>query len=445
MVRKLLFAVLAALSFALPARAQQPGFPQNLPPNTVYGRSAIGTGPGQAIPFSSIVQVLTNQSNTWTFPQAFTGGPISFTGPQSAPSSDPAAVQLGLSGGCQATWLIAITLPCGPYMLVYGPNGGGAAAFANRSSDYIPAGPSNATPTQDLITSAVYALHDNTANSGYFGIWTNYWVAERTATANPAPIVQILEASFVNNGSSVVNDPFTFTADGTTVGISIDSGVGLVGPNSVSDAIHIANNGADFLAGIAFGTNALHLAASGFYEAIQLSSSPTGSSGAGQAIMWYSAASTISGIINVNTSGVMQFHGSNGVQTGDTFSSLVATAPSSTAGFAYGFSSTAGLGIYFGTGAPSASAAKGSIYSRTDGGLGNLLYVNSSGSTTWTPIPAGVGVSQTCTVNTASPLTLIFTNGILTGGTCQYLTSSSLLWLRFSSSTLPWPSNSRCL
>ena len=71
-VKALLAAALAAICLALPARAQSPGFPQNMPPNTVYGRSAIGTGPGQAIPFSVILQTLNNTANIWTAPQTFT-------------------------------------------------------------------------------------------------------------------------------------------------------------------------------------------------------------------------------------------------------------------------------------------------------------------------------------------------------------------------------------
>ena len=49
-----------------------------------------------------------------------------------------------------------------------------------------------------------------------------------------------------------------------------------------------------------------------------------------------------------------------------------------------------------------------------DKGAGTL---NFSG-TLWTNGTQGIA-SQTCTVNTASALTLIFTNGILTGGTCN--------------------------
>lgn len=48
-------------------------------------------------------------------------------------------------------------------------------------------------------------------------------------------------------------------------------------------------------------------------------------------------------------------------------------------------SSTAGLGVYFGSGAPTVSAAKGSLYMRTDGStISDRAYVNTDGATTWT-------------------------------------------------------------
>lgn len=52
----------------------------------------------------------------------------------------------------------------------------------------------------------------------------------------------------------------------------------------------------------------------------------------------------------------------------------------------------------------------------TAGSAGNVLASGGGGSNPMTWIS---GVTQTCTVNTASPLTLIFTNGVLTGGTCN--------------------------
>lgn len=46
-------------------------------------------------------------------------------------------------------------------------------------------------------------------------------------------------------------------------------------------------------------------------------------------------------------------------------------------------SATANLGYYFGSGAPTFSAAQGSVYSSTTGGVGARLYVNTNGGTTW--------------------------------------------------------------
>ena len=61
-----------------------------------------------------------------------------------------------------------------------------------------------------------------------------------------------------------------------------------------------------------------------------------------------------------------------------------------TAGGAAGFLATttaAGLGIYFGSGAPTVAAAKGSLYLRTDGTTTNdRAYINTNGSTTWTAL-----------------------------------------------------------
>lgn len=52
-------------------------------------------------------------------------------------------------------------------------------------------------------------------------------------------------------------------------------------------------------------------------------------------------------------------------------------------------------------------------------GAGNLTATGTVRANTGFNINGTAGVSQTCTVNTASPLTLIFTNGIITGGTCN--------------------------
>jgi hypothetical protein len=58
-----------------------------------------------------------------------------------------------------------------------------------------------------------------------------------------------------------------------------------------------------------------------------------------------------------------------------------------TAGAGYKMSSTANLGIFFGSGAPTLSAAQGSLYLRTDGSSTTTrMYINTNGATTWTNV-----------------------------------------------------------
>ena len=61
------------------------------------------------------------------------------------------------------------------------------------------------------------------------------------------------------------------------------------------------------------------------------------------------------------------------------------TAPTAGGMLSFAMSSTANLGIYVGSGAPSISAAQGSLYLRTDGTTTNdRIYVR--GSSTWIAI-----------------------------------------------------------
>lgn len=58
-----------------------------------------------------------------------------------------------------------------------------------------------------------------------------------------------------------------------------------------------------------------------------------------------------------------------------------------TTGSGFLFSSTANLGVFFGSGVPTLSAAQGSLYVRTDGSSSSTrIYVNSTGSTTWVAV-----------------------------------------------------------
>jgi len=64
-----------------------------------------------------------------------------------------------------------------------------------------------------------------------------------------------------------------------------------------------------------------------------------------------------------------------------------ATAPPAGGVAAYLMSNTANLGVFFGSGAPTISAAQGSLYLRTDGSsTSTRMYVNINGTTGWTAV-----------------------------------------------------------
>jgi len=80
---------------------------------------------------------------------------------------------------------------------------------------------------------------------------------------------------------------------------------------------------------------------------------------------------------------------SSSVSIGSTAAVLTGTAipAGGTTGSGYLFSSTSNYGVFFGSGAPTLSAAKGSLYLRSDGSAtNNRAYINTDGGTTWTAL-----------------------------------------------------------
>ena len=95
--------------------------------------------------------------------------------------------------------------------------------------------------------------------------------------------------------------------------------------------------------------------------------------------------------ISINaTTGAVTVTGTIGAAITATSSITALSGSALTAGGAAGFIGTntaAGMGIYFGSGAPTVAAAKGSLYLRSDGsGTGDRAYINTNGSTTWTAL-----------------------------------------------------------
>ena len=89
------------------------------------------------------------------------------------------------------------------------------------------------------------------------------------------------------------------------------------------------------------------------------------------------AASHTGGLVSVT--GNVTANGSSRILSG------TAPAAGGTAGAGMLMSSTANLGVFFGTGTPTIAAAQGSLYINTTAATTTTrLYINTNGSTTWT-------------------------------------------------------------
>lgn len=114
--------------------------------------------------------------------------------------------------------------------------------------------------------------------------------------------------------------------------------------------------------------------------------------GLGSQMAYGTAVFTVAGPIVFSGGGTERFRVSQ--TTGDVTArgyvlahSATAIAAGGTTGAGFTMSSTANFGMFFGSGAPTLSAAKGSIYLRSDGsGVNDRMYVNTNGSTTWTAV-----------------------------------------------------------
>jgi hypothetical protein len=105
--------------------------------------------------------------------------------------------------------------------------------------------------------------------------------------------------------------------------------------------------------------------------------------------MWADLFLASGGVINFNNGNLTMTHSAGALAiTGvTTVASATATPANGSTSARLLFGTTAGFGIYYGSGAPSVSAAQGSIYLRSDGSsTSTRLYVNTDGSTTWTNV-----------------------------------------------------------
>ena len=230
-------------------------------------------------------------------------------------------------------------------------------------------------------------------------------------------------AALISSTTGTRNDAFGYQAATTittghdnvafgyqALGISVtDSQNTAIGPNTLYDLAGGSSNtcvGFDTCRGLATGSNNTVLGA----QVTGLGAATAGnvilSDGAGTIRARYNATNwTLSGgpviasdatAATSTSTGSLQAGGGLGVAGAGWFGGLINSASSVTAwsgtaipaggttGTCILISSTANFGICFGSNAPTLSAAKGSIYLRSDGTQNNRLYINTDGGTTWT-------------------------------------------------------------
>lgn len=110
---------------------------------------------------------------------------------------------------------------------------------------------------------------------------------------------------------------------------------------------------------------------------------------------------------NINAGGTLITGGAQTVAGG------TAIPAGGTAGVGQMFSSTANFGVFFGSGAPTLTAAQGSIYLRSDGA--GAVYANTTGSTTWSALSGGSGIATVGDTSTSPAFS--GTNGTTLTGT----------------------------
>lgn len=113
-----------------------------------------------------------------------------------------------------------------------------------------------------------------------------------------------------------------------------------------------------------------------------------------------------------------------GLTSGVTAFNATAVPAGGTAGSGFKFSSTSNLGVFFGTGTPTLSAARGSLY--LDNNTGGVPYYNTNGTTGWTSLAAGSGAVATDSIWTAAGQ-LVYGTGTATAATLAAGATTAIL------------------
>lgn len=231
------------------------------------------------------------------------------------------------------------------------------------------------------------------ANYGKFGVWTNKSAGEASAR-NHMTILGVASGAsegLTGFGTQAPVDKVTVVGPDNSATVSlgvyranIDYGiqVSAIGSSGNSQVATVGSGAQMFLA--AGGTTVVTLASSSLtlsqpliYGGVTLSNSVQGTG----AMVLATSPTLTTPVIGAATGTSLSVTGAI------TAYNATAIPAGGTTGTGFKFSSTGNFGVFFGSGAPTLTAAKGSLYLRSDGSTTNdRAYINTDSGTTWTAL-----------------------------------------------------------
>jgi hypothetical protein len=423
MIRRLLGIAATLLALAVPALAQIPTLPQTLPANTVVGRTGIGPGPAQVIPFSLLIQNLANTSNSWQALQSFNAG-IAIGPTNQVPAittthdlSGSAAFGEACVGLCINVNSDTIAAGLGVNDIVINHSFGGTSLTGTRTGALIiltqtaPASSLNPLPAYTGIAPVVVI------NAGAATSIDTYFGANPQVRSSAAGARQLTGQETDVWGTSAATQLYQlghtveglFVNNGTTADIAFAFYMGASTPYGAASA-----PGPGWKCGFCaaeFDNGYVPIASTGTFIGVHLESLMTVPVAYGVDIRGLTAST--SDMIGQNWS-----ISPAGAVTG---SSLVSNGGSATLGINGSNGASLALANGGGSGAfaviknPSTTSTYNFNLPATAGSAGNVL---ASGGGSTSPMTWINGVSTVCTVTAGNSLT--FTNGVLTtkGANC---------------------------
>ena len=221
--------------------------------------------------------------------------------------------------------------------------------------------------TTGQVTATANVIGGNISTAGLITATGNITGGNLLATANIIATSNVSGGNIIISGASIVTGASTaasYSATGNVTGGNVNSGAQIVATGNITGG-NILTAGLVSVTGNITGGNVL----GGSNVNATLFTGTT-----------ISVAANITGG-NVLSSAVISAVGNARILSG------TAVPAGGTAGAGYKMSSVTNFGIFFGSGAPTLSAAKGSLYMRTDGSAtSDRMYVNTDGATAWTPV-----------------------------------------------------------